>query len=124
MTQGGCFCGALRYELDTTGGWIVNCHCEMCRRTSGAAYVTWIIVARGQFRMVKGEPGVLHSSDHGRRGFCMQCGTPITFTTTKRPENIDVTVCSLDDPAPYAPTEDVYVEGRLEWVHALGSPPA
>jgi len=123
MIQGGCFCGAIRYELDPTGGLIVNCHCTMCRKTSGAPYVTWIIVARDRFKLVAGEPGVLRSSDHGSRRFCTQCGTPITFTTTKRPENVDVTVGSLDDPAPCAPTEDVYIEGKLEWVHGLESPP-
>ena len=121
MIQGGCYCGALRYELDPAGGLIVNCHCSMCRKTSGAPYVTWIIVGASHFRLIGGEPEVLKSSSHGTRRFCAHCGSPITFTTTKRPENVDVTVGSLDDPEPYAPTEDVYVEGKLGWVHGIES---
>jgi len=119
MIQGGCYCGALRYELDPAGAVVVNCHCNMCRKTSGAPYVTWMLIAENRFSLTGGEPGVLQSSSHGTRRFCTQCGTPISFATMKRPGKIDITVCSLDHPGAYAPTEDVYEESKLEWVHRI-----
>ena len=35
--EGGCFCGAIRYVIDDNDYGSGNCHCTMCRRTSGAA---------------------------------------------------------------------------------------
>ena len=43
-TKGGCFCGTIRYEFDAEGIPVADCHCTMCRRTSGAPYVTWLVV--------------------------------------------------------------------------------
>jgi len=119
MVQGGCFCGALRYEVDPVGSAVVNCHCSMCRKTSGAPFVTWILLARDRFALIAGTPAELASSDHGRRWFCRDCGTPIAFLSSKRPDKLDVTACTLDDPAECPPTEDVYEETRLAWVQRL-----
>jgi len=119
MVRGGCCCGSIRYELDPTEGLVVNCHCTICRKTSGAPYVTWIVVAASQFKWIEAEPATLHASSHGTRGFCSRCGTPVSFVTTKRPGQIDVTVGSLDDPNPYTPSEDVYIEDKLDWIHEL-----
>jgi hypothetical protein len=32
---GGCLCGAIRYEVRGPLRPVVDCHCTMCRRTSG-----------------------------------------------------------------------------------------
>ena len=115
MQQGGCFCGALRYEIEAGESHVVNCHCSICRRTSGAPFVTWILLTSDQFELIVGAPAILQSSNHGTRWFCERCGTPIAFQTDQRPGKIDVTVCSLDDPNPCPPREDVYVETGLGW---------
>ena len=118
---GGCYCGALRYEIEPGDSSVVNCHCTLCRRTSGAPYVTWMLLTDEQFRLTQGEPAELASSDHGTRWFCSRCGTPIVFRTTKRPGKTDVTVASLDEPNRCPPREDVYAETRLDWVHGIDS---
>ena len=35
MLNGGCFCGAIRYETAGTPFHQTNCHCSICRRTTG-----------------------------------------------------------------------------------------
>lgn len=119
MVHGGCYCGSTRYELDPTDGLVANCHCTVCRKTSGAPYVTWIIVPEKQFKWAGEKPATLHSSNHGTRGFCNRCGTPVSFVTTNRPGQIDITVGSLDNPNLYAPSEDVYFEDKLAWINGL-----
>ncbi|MDA1074875.1 MAG: GFA family protein [Proteobacteria bacterium] len=113
--SGGCFCGALRYEIDQGEYLSVNCHCSMCRRTSAAAYVTWLVVPKEHFRLNSSEPASFASSDHGRRQFCPACGTPVTCVNTNHPEIVDVTVCSLDDPTAFPPSRSVYTDTRLAW---------
>lgn len=46
MMRGGCFYGQIRYEATGTPFHESNCHCSLCRRTTGALFVTWFSVHR------------------------------------------------------------------------------
>jgi hypothetical protein len=41
---GACLCGAVQFELQLPATWVAHCHCTMCRRAHGAAFVTWVSV--------------------------------------------------------------------------------
>jgi hypothetical protein len=116
MLTGGCFCKFVRYRIDATPFHEANCHCTICRRTSGAAYVTWFSVPVRAFTLMAGEPSSFSSSDHGTRTFCPRCGTPLTFSSRKSGDEIDVTTGSLDEPAKVPPKIDIYVSSKLPWV--------
>ena len=73
--QGGCFCGAVRYEVDSASGRMTNCHCLHCRKTSGAPFVTWFEARTESFRLVSGSPVSCHTRPGVTRLFCGQCGT-------------------------------------------------
>ena len=115
--RGGCFCGAIRYEFDTQTDTpdvpVADCHCTMCRRISGAPYVTWQVVPVDQFRYVSGEVRTLASSKAGTRYFCGDCGTPIACVNQAHPEVIDLTLGSLDEPERFPPRFSVYEDTRL-----------
>lgn len=115
-STGGCFCAKVRYAVDDGDYLVVNCHCTMCRRTSAAAFVTWVIMPKERFRFTAGQPATLESSAKGRRLFCRDCGTPLVFESKERTHQIDITACSLDDPEAWPPTEDAYVDTRLSWL--------
>ncbi len=116
--EGGCFCGAVRYTIAASDKPfpVVNCHCSMCRRTSGAPFVTWMVVPEQAFKMVQGAPHQLQSSAHGKRQFCANCGTPLTCVNDKHPEYVDVTTGSLDDPAAFKPHHAVFEDTKLPWL--------
>lgn len=38
MLKGGCHCGAVRFETPDAPVYAAICHCEDCRRQSGAPY--------------------------------------------------------------------------------------
>ena len=116
MLKGGCFCGWIRYETAGRPFDETNCHCSICRRTTGAPFVAWFSVRRSQFRIVRGEPAAFRSTAKGTRSFCPQCGTQLTFEHTDFPDEIDITICSLDDPDGLAPTDHTYTSSRLSWV--------
>lgn len=116
MASGGCFCGFLRYAAAGTPFNETNCHCSMCRRTTGAPFVAWFSVPRGEFRWVAGEPTRFRSSARGTRSFCPRCGTQITFEADYAPAEIDVTTCSLDDPEGIPPQDHTWASSKLSWV--------
>jgi hypothetical protein len=116
MLKGGCFCGDIRYEAAGAPFHETNCHCSICRRTSGAPFVAWFSMSREAFRFVRGAPARFRSSAHGTRSFCAHCGTPLTFESAEHPEEIDVTTCSLDEPNAVPSKDHTRTSSKLGWV--------
>ena len=116
MMQGHCFCGFVRYQIGATPSQETNCHCSICRRTSGAPFVAWFTVPVADFRFISGAPAGFRSSDHGTRTFCPRCGTPLTFQSGRFPHEIDVTTCSLEDPERLPPKDHTRASAKLSWV--------
>lgn len=116
MLAGRCFCGAVRYECTAAPTLSTACHCSICQRTSGAPFVAWFTVPADSFRLVSGEPKDFRSSGHATRTFCGACGTPLTFRSSRHPDEIDVTTCSLEDPEETPPADHTFISSRLSWV--------
>ena len=47
--EGGCLCGAVRYRCSTEPDRVYFCHCSNCRKVSGTAFHTGVMVRRGAF---------------------------------------------------------------------------
>jgi GNAT superfamily N-acetyltransferase len=130
--QGGCFCGALRYRVGAAPLEVSHCHCSICRRSSGAPFVTWATVPADAFAFTSGVAAALQSTARARRTFCAGCGTPLTFQLIAQPTWIDVTVGSLDDPNAVPPAAHIWTASQLSWLrldddlprHAASAPAA
>ena len=116
MIQGGCFCGAIRYEADSIPFHETNCHCSICRRTSGAPFVTWFSVPKSSFKFTSGTPTYFRSTTKGSRTFCPDCGTSLTYELDDFPNEIDVTTCSLDNPDLLPPKDHTQISSKLSWL--------
>src|SRR3972149_2108198 len=114
--EGGCFCGAVRYRITGQPARVTNCHCTMCRRTSGAPFVSWAIAGKSSFAFTTGEPARFASSADGIRKFCPRCGTPLTCELASHPDVVDVTVCSMDTPEAVVPQDHIWTSSQLPWV--------
>lgn len=113
--EGGCLCGAFRYGLKARPGSLGDCHCIDCRRSSGAPFVTWGTVDRGDFLVERGELRRIPFA-HRVRGFASCCGTHILFEESPQAGTVDVTIASLDDPSPFPPEKAIWLEDKLPWV--------
>jgi hypothetical protein len=116
MLHGGCFCRAIRYEAGGAPFNETSCHCSICRRTTGAAFVTWFSVTRDQFRFSRGTPTRFQSTSQGTRSFCPDCGTQLTFEHADFGNEIDISTCSLDDPNRLPPRDHTHVSSKLGWI--------
>jgi hypothetical protein len=112
--EGGCFCGGLRYRVAGPARDICHCHCADCRRSSGAAFVTWASFDLVRFAFVKGTPGE-YRYDGRLRTFCRDCGTSIGFWEEGQSE-FDVTLASLDHPELLTPADHIWTEDQLPWI--------
>lgn len=114
--QGGCACGAVRYEVTGPAFNATLCHCVDCRRTSGAPAFAWFSVASAALRWTGAAPARRASSPGVERCLCGRCGTPLTWQRTDVPADIDIATCSLDDPTLAPPQDHTFAAQRLPWV--------
>ncbi len=118
---GGCACGRVRYEC--SDGSIVDliCRCRDCRRASGSAYAAVSIVASDRLTFTGAEPKY-HAvrAESGRpmqRGFCSECGSPVSIRRPETPLVEFVQAASLDNPSAFAPSCEVWVSSADPWHH-------
>lgn len=112
---GGCQCGKVRYEIAGELFGSHFCHCRMCQRAVGNVFAALVGAKRTDVTWTAGAPAVFESSSVAERGFCRDCGTPLTFAY-KDSRNLNITIGSLDHPE-RAPIGIHYgVESRVPWL--------
>ena len=116
MLTGGCFCGRVRYEAHGEPYHATLCHCGDCRRAAGAPMIGWFTVKAEDYRITAGEPVTWESSPNVTRGFCRDCGTQLTFQRAELAHEIDLTICSLDNPGLMPPQDHTRAAGKLSWI--------
>ena len=112
---GGCLCGALRYRASGAPERVGICHCETCRRNTGAPFAAFAVFARERFAVLSGETGFFQSSPEGKRHFCRACGSPIYWDWSNSDE-VDVTLDSLDEPERMRPSYELWTIRRQPWL--------
>lgn len=120
--QGGCLCGAIRYQVSGPALQTSYCHCEDCRKASGAPAVAWTFFKSGTLTWLRGNPKVLKHADR-ERSFCGDCGTPLVFFDPAIPELFETNTCTMDDPAPHAPGDHCWVADEIPWASELADLP-
>jgi hypothetical protein len=119
---GGCQCGAVRYALHAAPTGASICHCRMCQKAFGSFFAPLAGVPPEDFEVTRGALSIFRSSDLVERGFCSQCGTPLSFHYVGKPR-ISISIGSLDEPERVAPMEQFGVESRLSYFARLPSLP-
>lgn len=112
---GGCQCGAIRFAIEGKLGRPSICHCRMCQKAFGNAFAP-LVTARG-LRWTHGKPKYFRSSNKVQRGFCGDCGTPLSY----EPDGLspEIAIGALDDPQAIPPVIQVGLESRLAWTVTL-----
>ena len=117
QVTGSCLCGAVAFHVELPPLFCGHCHCSMCRRNHGAAYVTWFGVLYEQFEIDQGIDALVRhaSSEHGSRRFCGKCGSSLFCESTQHPEHVDIVLANMDGPIDKAPQFHGYWDSRADW---------
>ena len=113
---GGCFCRGVRYSVRGGASDLCFCHCNSCRRATGAIMVAWGTFAAKEFVVTSGSLAEIVSSPGVTRGHCAACGSSMTYRHEARGSDIDVTLATLDDAAAFHPEMHIWVQDKLPWV--------
>jgi hypothetical protein len=117
VTTGGCMCGAVRYEAAGNPFWVGHCHCNSCRRHTGAPVVTFVGFKEDQVTFTQGKRRIYSSSSGVGRAFCGLCGTPLTWEGVWGDYGpiVELHISTLDNPSAFVPQSHVFYEERIAW---------
>ena len=117
MIHGACQCGKVQYAADSAVSDLSHCHCSMCRRLHGAAYVTFAAVERDKFRWSAGETVVktYPSSDAIDRYFCGACGSQLMADYKPEPDVVYLTMGTVDGNPDCPPGYHQFVGSGAPW---------
>ena len=124
--RGRCQCGRIRFVARFPSRFAVHCHCESCRRSHSAAFVSWTGFPSSQVTVTQGSGDLaVHESSPGTfRKFCRVCGTKLFFEGARWPGETHVPLVAFDDPVDRAPQKHVFFAEHVAWLPALAEPPA
>lgn len=114
--SGGCQCGAVRFRIEGALGEASVCHCRMCQKAFGGFYAPLVSVAPEKLEWTRGEPKKFRSSNLVLRGFCGECGTPLTYEAL---DGIALAIGAFDNPAEIAPVIQWGIENKLPYVDSV-----
>lgn len=115
--EGGCLCGAVRFIATGAPKSVFWCHCQSCRRHSGAPVSVFVGFMHTAYRVTKGEIAKFASSPGTVRGFCRTCGSTLTCETTRLPAEAHFHVGAFDHPDRLEPTIHLFRDEQLPWLH-------
>jgi hypothetical protein len=111
--SGGCQCGAVRFRVEGALGDASVCHCRMCQKAFGGFYAPLVSVRGARLEWTRGQPKYFQSSNAARRGFCAECGTPLSYVA---PDGAGLAIAAFDQPEAIRPTIQWGIEGKLPYV--------
>ena len=111
--KGHCLCGAVEITAVPVKPHLEACHCAMCRRWGGIAYVA---VQCAQEVSFKGEEHITRyaSSDWAERGFCSKCGSNLFYRFTPT-GSYSFLAGLFDDLGEMSLHEEIFVDEQPEY---------
>ena len=117
---GGCYCGALRFEISGEIPMRALCLCRTCQRISGGSGNLFIGIAASAFRYIQGEPRrFTRASDTPTREFCAECGVQIAARSPKAPGGLVVRIGTLDEPSIFGGPKMVFWTEQKQAFHVV-----
>ena len=128
--SGGCQCGAVRFRVEGELGEASICHCRMCQKATGGLFGPYVGTPAGALTWTRGQPRRFQSSNKVARGFCGDCGTPLTYEYGDK--EVGLAIGALDRPAAAPPGVQLESPAELPYfaqladlpVHAMDEPRA
>ncbi|HET6174639.1 MAG TPA: GFA family protein [Gaiellales bacterium] len=112
---GGCWCGAVRYEVADAFRYAANCHCSRCRAATGSAFKPFAGIERAKLQVSRGLDAVTICGDENWNDTrCRECGS-FLFSVVRDGAYVHVAMGSLADVPAIRPTHHIFVGSKAPW---------
>ena len=117
-TSGSCLCGKVTYEYTGEPRVFQYCHCSRCRKITGTAHASNIIVDPEQFQWLSGEDAIgryeLPEAKHFAVSFCKTCGSNLPWRTQSG-KAVIIPAGTLDEDPKARPIHNIYIADKAPW---------
>lgn len=118
---GHCRCGRITFEARGEPNRVGVCHCESCRRATGAAFATYVDYPLAAV-VVSGEPAVWSATPGVERTFCASCGSPISYYGDPWPNDLSLHLGAFAHPEEFAPHHATFEQEGFDWARRALAP--
>lgn len=124
--SGSCLCGKVTYRVTGNLGVFQYCHCSRCRKFTGSAFASNLMVSPAQFEWTTGEKQVGRfehpDARHFATSFCRNCGSSLPWLA-KSGRAVVVPAGTLDEDPGIGPSQNIFCASRAVWYQAPGALP-
>ena len=121
--DGGCHCGAIRYEAEVDPETVSICHCTDCQQLSGSPYRGSVPAPSATFRLLAGNPSIyIKTADSGAKraqAFCGLCGTPIYAAAPENSPTYNLRLGSVRQRAQLQPRKQIWRTSAMPWAQNI-----
>ena len=118
--EGGCQCGAVRFQITAGPMGVYNCHCKDCQRSSGGTHTMSMPTRREHVVLLQGELTAFDkAADSGRvvrMLGCAKCGTKVWNEPLASTTMLVVKPGTLDDMSWAVPVGNIWTASKAPWV--------
>lgn len=118
--EGGCACGAVRYETDAEPIMAAHCQCGKCQKLTGSAHSSFAAFPEPALKIEGAVKYWNYKADSGNdatRGHCPICGSALFAKTSGFKDMMAITLGSLDVPSRITPQMAFFSSKALPWDH-------
>ncbi|PVV09678.1 MAG: aldehyde-activating protein [gamma proteobacterium symbiont of Ctena orbiculata] len=124
---GSCLCGEVSYVIKGNLGIFQYCNCSRCRKFTGSAFASNLLVKPGDFEWLQGEVLVgrytLKEAKHFATCFCKKCGSSLPWLAQSG-RSVVVPAGTLDGDPHIKPIQNIYCASRAVWYQDPGELPS
>lgn len=116
--RGSCLCQLVSYEITGNLGIFQYCNCSRCRKVTGSAFASNLLVAPHDFHWLEGEEHTrrfeLEGARHFAATFCKRCGSSLPWLAQSG-RAVVVPAGTLDEDPEIRPFQNIYCGSRAVW---------
>ncbi|MEN8132296.1 MAG: GFA family protein [Pseudomonadota bacterium] len=124
--SGTCLCKKVSYAIKGHLGIFQFCHCSRCRKFTGSAFASNLLVSPDDFRWLNGKDLVgryeLDGAKHFATSFCKNCGSSLPWLVQSG-KAVVVPAGTLDEDPEIRPFQNIFCGSRAVWYKEPSSLP-
>ena len=115
--RGSCLCGGVKFEVTEPFDTLRYCHCESCKKLSGAPATVNGRVPSAAIRILAGEDllQTFHPVEGSAKTFCLACGSNLFGGGWPESEFSSVRLSAIDTPFEGHPPSHIFVRSLAPW---------
>lgn len=115
MLSGECLCGDVRYRVEDSFLYALNCHCSQCRKATGSAFKPFAGIERSKLNVIEGDKALqMFGDENGHDARCKRCGS-LLYSLVRDGQYVHVTFGTLVDTPSIRPTAHIFVGSKTQW---------